>query len=275
MPDSHHSKQKITSLMTGLAIILMFSSGCIPQKKILLMQYEKINDSSYANKFVGEDTVLQNYMVQPNDYLYIAVSTIEKELSIFMEPMGGINFLNETNQALIGYYVDDEGFVDFPYLGKINVGGCTVKEAQLRVKESAKKILGDRVRVEVKLINNYVNVLGEVRKEGIYNMTKNRITIYEALTLAGGLTEFGRRQEVKVFRNVNGKQKVYLVDVTSGNLIGNNMFYVFPNDVVYVEPMRAKSLGITPTFSLTLLTTMLTTTLTILLLVQQFSALNE
>jgi len=150
-----------------------------------------------------------------------------------------------------------------------------VKEAQLRVKESAKKILGDRVRVEVKLINNYVNVLGEVRKEGIYNMTKNRITIYEALTLAGGLTEYGRRQEVKVFRNVNGKQKVYLVDVTSGNLIGNNMFYVFPNDVIYVEPMRAKSLGITPTFSLTLLTTMLTTTLTILLLVQQFSALNE
>jgi len=256
-------------------IYLFLLVSCIPQKKILLMQYDQINDSSYANNFVSEDTILKAYVIQPNDYLYIAVSTIEKELSIFMEPMGGINFLNESNQALIGYYVDDEGYVDFPYLGKISVGSCTVREAQQRVKEAAKIILGERIRVELKLINNYVNVLGEVRKEGIYNMTKNKITIYEALTLAGGLTEYARRQEVKVFRSVNGVRKVYLVDVTSGKLIGENMFYVFPNDVIYVEPMRAKSIGITPTFSLTLFTTLLTTSLTVILLIQQFGALNN
>ncbi|MFZ4462213.1 MAG: polysaccharide biosynthesis/export family protein [Bacteroidales bacterium] len=269
-----HTMRTSLKIIIILAVIALFTVGCIPQKRILLMQYDQINDSSYANTFVSEDSVLHDYRIQSNDYLYISVSTIEKELSLFMEPMGGINFLNETNQALIGYYVDDEGYVNFPYLGRISVGGRTVKDAQQQVKESARKILGDRIRVEVKLINNYVNVLGEVKKEGIYNMTKNRITIYEALTLAGGLTDFARRQEVKVFRTVDGKQKVYLVDVTSGNLIGQNMFYVFPNDVIYVEPMRAKSIGITPTFSLTLFTTLLTTTLTILLLVQQFGALN-
>ncbi len=266
--------QKTTFILQAVVLIL-FMMSCIPQKKILLMQYEQINDSSYAGPFVHEDTILQAYLIQPNDYLYIAVTSLEKELSSFMEPMGGINFLNETNQALIGYYVDDEGFVDFPYLGKISVGGVTVKQAQQNVREAAGKILGDRIRVEVKLINNYINVLGEVRKEGIYNMTKNRITIYEALTLAGGLTEYARRQEVKVFRTVQGVRKVYLVDVTSGQLIGDQMFYVFPNDVIYIEPMRAKSIGITPTFSLTLFTTLLTTSLTVILLIQQFGALNN
>ncbi len=262
-------------MLIGLLVIGQAFISCIPQKNITLMQYEQINDSSYANKFVSEDTVLKEYILQANDYLYIAVTAVEKELSIFMEPMGGINFLNQTNQALIGYYIDDEGNVDFPFLGRILVGGFTVREAQQQVHQAARRILGERIRVEVKLINNYVNVLGEVRKEGIYNMTKNRITIYEALTLASGLNEYAKRKEIKVFRKVNGIQKVYLVDLTSGNMIGDNMFYVFPNDVIYVEPSRAKAIGLTPTFSLTLLSTFLTTSITVLLLIQQLSALNN
>ena len=275
MTENKINLSQFTRWAVGVFLVGILFASCIPQRKILLMQYEQINDSSYANQFVSEDTLLKDYIVQPNDYLYIAVSALEKELSMFMEPMGGINFLNESNQALIGYYVDDEGNVDFPYLGKIQVAGYTVREAQQQVRDAAKKILGERIRVEVKLINNYVNVLGEVRKEGIYNMTKNRITIYEALTLAGGLTEYARRQEIKVFRSVNGVKKVYLVDVTSGKLIDDHMFYVFPNDVIYVEPMRAKAIGITPTFSLTLFTTLLTTSLTVILLIQQFGTLNN
>jgi polysaccharide export outer membrane protein len=106
--------------------------------------------------------------------------------------------------------------------------------------------------------------MGEVKTEGSFNMTKNKITIYEALTLAGGLTPYARRADVKVFRVVNGEKVVYLVDVLSGKLITDNMFYVFPNDQIYVEPMRAKSLGITPTFSLSVLTTLLSAYLLII-----------
>lgn len=258
-----------------LLFSLLLLNACIPQKKLLLMQYERINDSSYANKFAPDPYPMLEYLIQPNDYVYVSITTVEKELSQFMEPMGGINFLNQFNQALIGYYVDDDGFILFPYIGKIQVGNMTVRQAQEQVKIAARVILGDKVRVEFKLINNYVNVLGEVRKEGIYNMTKSRITIYEALTLAGGLTEHARRRDVKVFRKVGGQSVVYLVDVTSGKLIGEQMFYVLPNDVIYVEPMRAKMLGITPTFSMQLISTLMSTTITAILLYQQIRLLSN
>jgi polysaccharide export outer membrane protein len=103
-------------------------------------------------------------------------------------------------------------------------------------------------------------------------MTKSKITIYEALTLASGLTNFAKRQEIKVLRTTNGVKTLYQVDVTSGQLIEKKMFYVFPNDVIYVDAMQAKSFGLTPTISLTLFSTLLTTTLTFLILLQTINA---
>lgn len=259
----------------SLMIVALLVSSCIPQKKLLIMQYDKINDSVYANQFVSDSGIMTDYRIQPNDYLYVNVSTLEKTISSFMEPVSGLNFLDAGNQALLGYHVADDSTIMFPYLGVIKLGGLTVREAHDTVKKAAKIILGDRVRVDVKLINNYINIIGEVNKEGLYNMTKNKITILEALTLAGGFTEYARRKEVKVFRMNGEKKEVFLVDVTSGKLISDNMFYLFPNDVIYVEPMRSKSIGLTPTFSLSLLTTLMTTTLTFILLMQQLSPTNN
>jgi polysaccharide biosynthesis/export protein len=246
--------------------LIMGLSSCIPQSKLLLLQYDQLNDSTYANAFIPEPDRMLEYRIQPNDYLYINVSTIEKELSMFLEPMAGINFLGAYNQALVGYHVDYKGEIIFPYLGTIKLDGFTIYEAHDEVKKAAKDFLGDQIRVDVRLINNVVNIMGEVRTEGNYNMTRNKITIYEAITLAGGFTDYARRSQVKVFRNINGNNTVYLVDLTSGKMIGDNMFYVFPNDMIYVEPMRAKSMGLTPSFSLNLLTTLLTITTTVLFL---------
>lgn len=250
----------------GFLVILvaMSASSCIPQKKTILMQVEQLNDTAYANTFVGEENPLVEYIIQPNDYLYINITTVEKPLSDFMAPVAGVNFLDAGNQALVGYHVSDDSTVLFPYLGNIKVAGISVRQCHDVVKAAASIILGERIRVDVKLINNSVNIMGEVKTEGSFNMTKNKITIYEALTLAGGLTPYARRADVKVFRVVNGEKVVYLVDVLSGKLITDNMFYVFPNDQIYVEPMRAKSLGITPTFSLSVLTTLLSAYLLII-----------
>jgi polysaccharide export outer membrane protein len=234
----------------------MFFS-CIPQSKIILMQYDQLNDSVYANDFVPEVNPMMDYLIQPNDYLYISITTVEKSISEFLQPLGGANFLDISNQALIGYHVGDDSTVLFPYLGKIKVAGMTVTDAHVIIKDAATLILGDRVRVDVKLINNVINVIGEVNDQGLHNMTKNKITIFEAITIAGGLTDFAKRKKVKVFRVNKGVKEVFQVDVTSGKTISDNMFYCFPNDIVYVEPMRAKSFGLTPTFSLSVLTTLL------------------
>ena len=138
-------------------------------------------------------------------------------------------------------------------------------QAHDTLRASARSILGNRTRVDVKLINNTMNILGEVNKEGLYDMKKSKISIIEAITIAGGLTTYAKRQKVKVFRKINGEEKVYLVDLTSGKLV-DNMFYVYPNDVIYVEAMRAKSFGLTQTFSTAIISSLLSTTVAILVL---------
>jgi len=246
-------------------LVTLFITSCIPQKKMLLLQYDKIIDSTYAKTFMGkqfEDTI---YRLQPNDYLYISITAVEKPLTQFIEPVAGINYLNSENQALVGYHIYDDGTIYFPYVGTIDLGGLTIREARDTLKVHVSKIVG-RCRVEVTLINNTIYMLGEFLKQGNYNMTRNKLTIYEAITLAGGLTDYAKRDKIKVVRTENGKRKMYLVDITSGNQIGKNMFYVYPNDLIYAEPMRAKSIGITPTFSLALLTTIVTFTVLVLTL---------
>ncbi|MCB9015295.1 MAG: polysaccharide biosynthesis/export family protein [Lentimicrobiaceae bacterium] len=262
----------LTKLLPALCLWVILFSSCIPQKKMLLMQYNKINDSVFANNFVDNPDIQKDYKIQPNDYLYVNILSIEKEITDFLQPTTGLNYLSTNNQSLMGYYVNEEGNINFPYLGNIKLGGLTIEQAHDTVKRAASSILGDRIRIEVRLINNTVNIIGEVNKEGLYNMTKSKITILEALTLAGGMTNYAKRQKLKVLRTINGKKVVYLVDVTSGKLIENNMFYVFPNDVVYVEPMRAKSIGLTPTFSLSIISSLLTTTITVFLLFRNINA---
>jgi len=221
------------------------------------MQYDKLIDSTYATTFEGknfEDTI---YRIQPNDYLYISITSVEKPITQFVEPVAGINYLNSENQALVGYHVYDDGTIYFPYVGLIQLGGLTIRQARDSMKVHVNKIVG-RCRIEITLINNTIYMLGEFSKQGTYNMTRNKLSIFEAVSLAGGLTDYAKRDKIKVLRTEHGEKKMYLVDISSGNLIGKRMFYVYPNDIIYAEPMRAKSIGITPTFSLAVLTTVVT-----------------
>ena len=221
------------------------------------MQYDKLIDSTYATTFEGknfEDTI---YRIQPNDYLYISITSVEKPITQFVEPVAGINYLNSENQALVGYHVYDDGTIYFPYVGLIQLGGLTIRQARDSMKVHVNKIVG-RCRIEITLINNTIYMLGEFSKQGTYNMTRNKLSIYEAVSLAGGLTDYAKRDKIKVLRTEHGEKKMYLIDISSGNLIGKRMFYVYPNDIIYAEPMRAKSIGITPTFSLAVLTTVVT-----------------
>jgi polysaccharide export outer membrane protein len=221
------------------------------------MQYDKLIDSTYAKTFEGkqfEDTI---YRIQANDYLYISITSVEKPITQFVEPVAGINYLNSENQALVGYHVYDNGTIYFPYVGIIPLGGLTMWQARDTVKVYVSKIVG-RCRIELTLINNTIYMLGEFAKQGTYNMTRNKLSIYEAISLAGGLTDYAKRNKIKVLRTEFGVRKMYLIDTRSGNQIAKNMFYVYPNDIIYAEPMKAKAIGITPTFSLSVLTTLVT-----------------
>lgn len=247
--------QKIWLLIFSLAIISLVS--CIPQKRLILMQYDEIIDSTYANTFEGTNYTDSIYRIQTNDYLYISITSVQKKTTAFFEPLTAVNYITGENQSLTGYAVNDGGYIDFPYIGKIHLQGQTLEEAIITVSDASKSLVGT-ARVEIRLINNTISVMGEVVKQGNFRITKSKVDIYEAISLANGFTDYAKRNKIKVLRTTNGEKKLYLVNLNDGKLIGKNMFYVYPNDVIYVEPMRAKSIGLTPTFSLTLITTVIT-----------------
>lgn len=232
-------------------------SSCIPQKRLVLMQYDQMIDSTYALTFEGTEFEENNYRIQVNDYLFISIKAVEGGITDIFTSNAAIYQTSGENQSLVGYYVNEDGTIDYPYLGRIYLKGQTLRESMETVKIASESLVG-KAKVEVRLINNAISVLGEVVKPNSYFITKTKISIFEAISLAEGFTNYAKRNEVKVLRTVNGTRKLFMIDMNSGKLIGKNMFFVYPNDVVYVEPMRAKAIGLTPTFSLSILTTIVT-----------------
>ncbi len=240
-----------------IVIVIAVISSCIPQHRLILMQYDDMVDSTYALTFDGTEFADSEYRIQENDYLFISIKAVEGGITDIFTSNAAIYQTTGENQSLVGYYVNSDGTIDYPYLGRIYLKGQTLREAMETVKIASESLVG-KAKVEVRLINNSISILGEVVKPNSYFITKTKISIYEAISLGEGFTAYAKRNKVKVLRTTNGERKLYLVDLNSGQQIGKNMFFVYPNDVVYVEPMRAKSIGLTPTFSLTVLTTVIT-----------------
>jgi len=240
-----------------IVIVIVFIHSCIPQERLILMQYDDMIDSTYALTFDGTDFEDDEYRIQVNDYLFISIKAVEGGITDIFTSNAAIYQTSGKNQSLVGYYVNPDGTIDYPYIGRIYLEGQTLRESMETVKIASESLVG-KAKVEVRLINNSISILGEVLKPSSYFITKTKISIYEAISLAQGFTPYAKRNKVKVLRTIGGERKLYLVDLNSGDQVGKNMFYVYPNDVVYVEPMRAKSIGLTPTFSLTVLTTVIT-----------------
>jgi len=265
MDNLKRSNQKVNLLIITFLIISFVS--CIPQKRLVLMQSENIIDSTYANTFDGSEFEDSVYRIQPNDYLYINISSVEKKITDFFAPLTAVNYISGENQALTGYAVNDKGNIEFPYVGTIHLQGQTLEECVETMRLATAKYVG-KARIEIRLINNTISVLGEVEKQGVYRMTKSKIDIYEAITLASGFKDFAKRNKVKVMRTVDGNRKLYLVNLNDGRLISKNMFYVYPNDVLYVEPMRSKTIRSTTTSSLSIITALGTIAVIILSIVK-------
>lgn len=240
-----------------LVITVMFV-GCIPQTQLNYLQ------TNSETNFKPLDGITDKYFLQPNDYLYIQINTMDPKLSDFFNPQSSNNQAsnNQSNQNFYYYIIDDSLCVDFPYAGKINLKGCNLKMAKTRVQESLKPFLKEAI-VSVKLANCLFSVLGEVKSPGPKNMHKDQITIFEAIGLAGDMTTYGKRKDVKLVRHYPNETKIYAIDLTDVNIIDSEFYYVYPNDLIYVRPMKIKMLGVGESFSWGILTTALAIYLTL------------
>lgn len=247
---------KSVSRLTLLVSVLLLSFACVPQKKLKYVQDETTSQikSSYTH-------VRPLKRIQPFDNLYIKVLSIEAETArIFSnEPtMNGPGL----DINLISYTVNEKGMIDFPFVGEINVNNMTLKEAKTQIEKELSQYLSN-TSITIKFVNSNITVLGEVRQQGEFPYFKDQINIFQAIGFAGGMTDYGDKSKITLIREYGENIKYHLIDLTDKKVIETEYFYLQPNDIVIVEPIKTKFRNLR-TFTYSTLLATATTLVTIL-----------
>ena len=211
--------------------------SCVPRKKIAYFQNIEVINGSDSSTFQPK--------LQSDDLLIIIVSSPDTKSAIpFNLPTIGVLNANRPDSA-IGqnsfqtYLIDNQGNIQFPVLGTIKIGGLTRAEAIAMLKQKLSQYLSDPI-INIRIINYKVSVLGEVRSPGSFNIQTERITLPEAISLAGDMTMYGRRDNVLVIREVNGQKTHTFIDMTKADFINSPYYYLSQNDMVVVEPNKTR-----------------------------------
>lgn len=221
------------------AIGIFLLSGCVSQKKVRYLQNKE--KSEMEADAVLQQHKLEDYKLQPGDNLYIKTSSLD-ERSNAMFNTGKFYQATQSDVSvyLESYQVNAMGYIEFPVVGKLHVQNRTLDETKVQLQEAISEYIKDAT-VNVKLVNFNVTILGEVSRPGQYKVYQNHINIFQALAMAGDLTSFAHRQKVKVVRNLAGKSKIEMLDLTDRNLLSSDYYHLMPGDIVYIEPIRGKN----------------------------------
>lgn len=230
---------RLKNIMHVLAVTLLLSSCAAPK-----IAYFQDRQPGNAEQLVNPKDI----QIRPKDKISILVNSKDPllmdlfNLPIISRQIGSKTNYNST-QGVSGYTVDKNGDIDFPVLGKIQVAGKTREEIADYIKNEL--IVQNQVKdpvVTVEFMNLTVAVLGEVVKPGRFNIDKDQLTILDAIGMAGDLTIYGKRDNVLVQREEDGKLVTYQVDLSSGaDLYTSPVYYLQQNDVIYVEPNSVRA----------------------------------
>ena len=237
MTSRFNFRQYFVCLLLSAAAL----SSCSSVKDIAYFQNKVVNQPEKIDKHAG-------IVIQPKDMLSIVVSSRNPELvSMFNLPVVSYQAGSETVsgagvQRLLGYVVDNAGYIDFPVLGPISVSGMTRWELSEMIKNRLIKdgLLTDAV-VTVEFMNFKVYVLGEVNAPGTYTIEGDKVTVLQAISLARDLTIFGLRENVSVIRERDGERTIYQINLCDVNLFKSPAYYLQQNDIIYVEPNQEKA----------------------------------
>lgn len=224
-------------LMAMLALAL---ASCNTSKKIVYFQDIQVNRPEAI-------TEARDITVQPKDQISILVSSKDPQLAaLFNLPRAQYQIGSESSESssgqISGYTLDTEGYIDFPVLGRLYVAGMTKSEIASFIKKRLmdENLINDPV-VTVEFMNLYYSILGEVNNPGKYMITKDQITLLEALSMAGDLTIYGKRDAVFVVREEDGQRVTHWVDLRTQDLFRSPVYYLKQNDVIYVQPNKVRA----------------------------------
>ena len=233
--------KKIFSL-TILTLLLMAITSCQSTKNIAYIQNS--DSISYAQSRYLYDT-----KIMPKDQLTITVNTVNPEASLpynllLQNSYTQARTLSTTGGTLMPYLVDNEGYINFPVVGRLKVSGLTKSECENMILDKIRPYLAEAENpvVTVRMSSYSVSVLGEVARPGSFQVAREKITILEALAQAGDLTIYGVRNKVKLIReDATGKKEIHTLDLTNANIVNSPYYYLQQNDIVYVEPNKVKA----------------------------------
>ena len=234
-----------------LALVGFLLSSCVTSRKVNYMQEPDRYIPSYADTLSFED-----YELRIGDRLYVYVYSTNENVQK-MYNAGGANSSQMRQQMgngalggsydLYTYLVDEEGNIDFPTIGKIYVQGLTTRDVKHKLEQELGTLLKEipgysTISVEVNIVNRSFSIIGA--QSGRYMINKEKMTIFEALALAGDLGEFNSRKEIKLVREKNGVTTIKTFDARSKDLVNSEYYYIEPNDIIYIRQIPGYSFGI-------------------------------
>jgi polysaccharide export outer membrane protein len=213
-------------------------------EKMLFLKEPQMVDENKSVEYKNERDL--DYKIQPGDNLYIkAINIIDEKSSVMLNGDRAGNYL--TSDAAIylnSYTVNKEGYIDYPLTGLVEVKNLTVEQAKDKLQNELAKYVKETALM-VKLSNFDLTVIGEVGRPGKYKVYQSEISILEALALAGNVTNFAKNDAVKIVRRTDNGSEIVTVDIGAADILSSPYYYLKPNDIIYVEPLKFKQWGFT------------------------------
>ena len=228
-------KQKVWFCLAMISLVLV---SCRSTKNVVYLQdVDPLKQQEIEQKY--------EVIIHKDDLLAIMVNSKDPELAVpFNMPLVTYELGKETSgqNRVLGYLVDSNGYIDFPILGQLYVEGLTRLQLTDLIKRRLieEDLIKDPI-VTIQFLNFKISVMGEVARPGSFTISGDRITLLEALSMAGDLTIYGRRDRVAVIREKDGIRTVLFHDLRSAELFNSPCYYLQQNDIVYVEPNKAKA----------------------------------
>lgn len=218
-----------------LAMVSITLNSCGSRKNMVYLQPDSTQISTLYEQYIPK--------IQPNDILTIVVSAADPRVTTPFNPMSSMSTggISQTSEMALRptYTVDNNGEIILPMLGKVKVAGLTRVEAIEKIRSELGQYIKDP-GVNINFNNFRVSILGEVARPGSFIMPTERVTVLEALGMAGDLTIRGVRENVMLIREVDGQKTIHRLDLTKQNTLNSPYYYLAQNDVIYVEPNKAQ-----------------------------------
>lgn len=233
--------KKLISFIFAMSLILAMTS-CNTSKSVAYIQ----NSDSIA---YDNSRFLYDAKIMPKDQITISVNTVNPEASLpfnllLQNAYQQGSSVGTSRGTLMPYLVDNDGYINFPVVGRLKVGGLTKSECENLILDKIRPYMAETENpvVTVRMSSYSVSVLGEVARPGSFQVGREKITILEALAQAGDLTIYGVRDKVKLIReDATGKKEIHTLDLTNANIVNSPYYYLQQNDIVYVEPNKVKA----------------------------------